>query len=100
MQEYHKKVTLTTLERPGDNVDRKPIENQWDYMKNKIADKEPAKALVNTINDILIPRMSAEYCQAHSHHALKQLSSCAYKILVYIDIHKIENKLLLINFMH
>lgn len=91
------------MESPGDNLDLKPIENQWDYMKNKIADKEAAKAFVNTINDILIPRMAEEYCPSHSYHAfvaLKQLLSCAYKILVYIDIHQIENKLLLINFMH
>lgn len=69
-KEYLKKITATILEWPSNSSDFKPRENLWNYVKNKIADKQPAnvKALVDAIKEVWITGMSAENCQFHTQH--------------------------------
>ena len=61
VQNYLTTAKVTTLEWPGNTSDLNPMENQWEILKRKVADKQPssARALIkNVFKNIYI-----EYCQ-------------------------------------
>ena len=62
---FLKSKGVKTLDWPGNSPDLNPIDNLWEILKQKVADKQPSsgKALVDTIKNVWVTELSGEYCR-------------------------------------
>jgi transposase len=65
VQDYLKQEKIATLDWPGNSPDLNPIENLWNFLKDKVADRQPSnvKDLEKAIKDVWVRDISAEYCK-------------------------------------
>ena len=56
-------ANVTTLVWPGNCPGLYPMENQWEIMNEKVADKHPssASALVDAMKNVLVKLISVKY---------------------------------------
>jgi len=64
VQNFLAKIKGSTLNWPGNSPDLNPIENLWEILKKKFADKQPSsiESLKEAIKEVWIKEISAEYC--------------------------------------
>lgn len=64
VQNFLAKIKVSTLDWPGNSPDLNPIENLWEIVKKKVADKQPSsiESLKEAIKEVWIKEISAEYC--------------------------------------
>ena len=57
---------MTALDWPGNSPDLNPVETLWAKMKDLVAEKQPSsgKALIQTIKEIWVQEISADYCNS------------------------------------
>ena len=65
VSEFLKEKKIKVLNWPGNSPDLNPIENLWEVLKNKVADKQPssAKHLKDAIKEVWICELSSAYCR-------------------------------------
>ena len=56
---------MKVLDWPSNSPDFNPIENLWEVLKNKVADKQPssAKDFEDAIKEVCIRELSPTYCR-------------------------------------
>ena len=65
VSEFLKEKKIKVLNWPSNSLDLNPIENLWEVLKNKVADKQPssAKDLKDDIKEVWIRELSPAYCR-------------------------------------
>ena len=65
VSEFLKEKKIKVLDWPNNSLDLNPIENLWEVLKNKVADKQPssAKDLEDAIKEVWICELSPAYCR-------------------------------------
>ena len=65
VSQYLSKENVTVLEWPGNSPDLNPIENLWNNLKDKVAQRQPSstQALIQAIKEVWVKEISREYCE-------------------------------------
>ena len=75
VSEFLKERKIKVFEWPGNSLDLNPIENLWEILKNKVADKQPssAKDLEDATKEVWIRELSPDYCCTLAESMLRRL---------------------------
>ena len=65
VKQFLSEKNVATLGWPGNSPDLNPIENLWEILKNKVAEKQPssAGALNHAIKEVWVKEISRDYCE-------------------------------------
>ena len=65
VKNYMTTVKVITMEWPANSADRSPMENLWEILKRKVADKQPSSTstLVDVTKNVWINKISVEHSQ-------------------------------------